>query len=228
MASNFVEFRSQLGATIVCTIDPTRTVITVPPLNVATGAALTSWLAPPATGDTLLIFDPGSTTGAVSDTFNIYTLTALPTSNASCPNTTGLTTTAGEATAGYTFKVTPALTPGTTVGSPIRIIRRARYELYQALSGNWYLGYQDCVPSRVPKCNQLQPIAGPYVAPNTAGTGGIVFTYRDSLGVVTTDVSLVRRVDIAARAQTSVAVHTSGYKSGPMTDSMFVSIAPRN
>jgi hypothetical protein len=55
-----------------------------------------------------------------------------------------------------------------------------------------------------------------------------VFTFRDSLGAVTGDSSLVRRVDIAARAQTSVSVHTSGFKNGPMTDSTFISIAPRN
>ena len=113
MGPSFVEFRSQLGSTVVCTIDPTRTVITVPPLNVATGAALTSWLTPPANGDTVLIFAPGSTAAAVSDTFYVYSLTALPTANASCPNTTGLTTTAGEATQGFTFKVTPALSAGT-------------------------------------------------------------------------------------------------------------------
>jgi prepilin-type N-terminal cleavage/methylation domain-containing protein len=228
MGANFIEFRSQPGATVVCTIDASRTVITVPPLNVTTGAALTSWLSAPTIGDTVLIFDPGSTPAAVSDTFNVYTLTAIPTANASCPTTTGLTTTAGEATQGFSFKVTPALSAGTTVGSPIRVLRRARYELYQAASGNWYLGYFDCLPSRVPACNALQPIAGPYVAPNLAGTGGIVFSFRDSLGVVTANPLLVRRVDLAARAQTTVSVHTSGYKNGPMTDSMFVSIAPRN
>jgi prepilin-type N-terminal cleavage/methylation domain-containing protein len=228
MGPSFMEFRSQLGSTVVCTIDPTRTIITVPPLNVATGAALTSWLTPPANGDTVLIFAPGSTAAAVSDTFYVYALTALPTGNASCPNSTSLTTTAGEATQGFTFKVTPALSAGTIVGSPIRIMRRARYELYQAASGNWYLGYFDCVPLRVPVCNALQPIAGPYVAPNLVGTGGIAFTYRDSLGVVTADPKLVRRVDLAARAQTSVSVHTSGYTRGPLTDSTFVSIAPRN
>ena len=228
MGSNFVEFRSQLGSSVVCTIDPTRTVITIPPLNVATGAALTSWLATPSRGDTLLIYDPGSTPAAVTDTFNIYSIAAVPTVNASCPNSTGLTTTAGEATQGYSFKVTPALSAGTTVGSPIRIMRRARYELYQATSGNWYLGYADCISSRSPQCNSLQPIAGPYVPPNLSGTGGLVFTFRDSLGVVTADSSRVRRVDIAARAQTSVSVHTSGYANGPMTDSTFITIAPRN
>jgi prepilin-type N-terminal cleavage/methylation domain-containing protein len=228
MGPSFVEFRSQPGSSVVCTIDASRTVITVPPLNVTTGAALTSWLGTPTLGDTLLIYDPGSTPAAVTDTFNVYTVAAIPTVNASCPTTTGLTTTAGEAAQGYSFKVTPALTAGTTVGSPIRIIRRARYELYQATSGNWYLGYYDCIPSRSPKCNSLQPIAGPYVPPNLGGTGGIVFTFRDSLGVVTADPLLVRRVDIAARAQTSVSVHTSGFANGPMTDSTFISIAPRN
>ncbi|MDB4915358.1 MAG: hypothetical protein JWM95_3002 [Gemmatimonadetes bacterium] len=228
MGSKFVEFRSQPGASVVCTIDGSRTVLTVPPLNVATGAALTSWLAPPAVGDTLLIFDAGTSPGTVSDTFNIYTLTAAVTANASCPNTTGLTTTVGEATQGYTLRVTPALPATTTVGAPIRVVRRARYELYQEASGNWYLGYFDCVPSRSPKCNALQPVAGPYVPPDNSGTGGIVFTYRDSTGAVTANTLLVRRVDLAARARTTIDVHTAGYKSGPMTDSTFMTIAPRN
>jgi prepilin-type N-terminal cleavage/methylation domain-containing protein len=228
MGSNFVEFRSQPGATVVCTIDAGRTVLTVPPLNVATGAALTSWLAPPANGDTLLIFDAGTTPGAPGDTFKVYTLTAAPTPNASCPTATGLTTTAGETTQGYTLHITPALTATTTVGAPIRVVREARYELYQEASGSWYLGYFDCVPSRNPKCNTLQPVAGPYVPPDNAGTGGIVFTYRDAAGVVTANKLLVRRVDLAARARTTIDVHTAGYKKGPMTDSTFMTIAPRN
>jgi len=228
MGSKFIEFRSQVGSSVVCSIDVARTRITVPPLNVATGAALTSWLSAPASGDTILIFDPGSTSGATSDTFNVYTLTAAPATGANCPNSTGLTTTGGEATQGYTFQVSPALTATTIVGSPIRIVRKAHYELYQEASGNWYLGFYDCVPSRAPVCNPLQPVAGPYVPPNLAGTGGIAFTYRDSTGAVTADVKLVRRVDIAARAQTAVDINTSGYKKGPMTDSAFISIAPRN
>lgn len=228
MGKNFIEFRSQPGSSVVCTINVARTTITVPPVNVATGAALTSWLAAPALGDTVLIFDAGNVPNAPGDTFKVYTLTAAVGTGASCPNATGLTTTAGEAVAGYTLQVTPALTPTTVVGAPIRIVRRAHYELYQEASGSWYLGYFDCVPSRAPACNALQPVAGPYVAPNLAGTGGIVFTYRDSTGAVTADKTLVRRVDLAARAQTATDMHTSGYKRGPMTDSTFISIAPRN
>jgi len=224
MTAKSVEFRSQIGASVVCTIDGSRTILTVPPLNVTTGTALTSWPAPPALGDTVLIYD----TGTAVDSFKYYTLTAAPTTGASCPNTTGFMTTVGEATSGFTLTVTPALPASTVVGAAIRIMRTAHYELYQEASGNWYLGYFDCLPSRSPKCNALQPVAGPYLPPNVAGTGGIVFTYRDSTGAVTANTKLVRRIDLAARAQTTVNVRTAGYSKGLITDSMFTTIAPRN
>ena len=91
MGSSFVEFRSQLGTSVVCTIDGTGKVLTVPPVNLAAGTALTSWLAAPASGDTLLIFDPGPLSGTGDDSWRVYTLTAAPTSAALCPNATGLT-----------------------------------------------------------------------------------------------------------------------------------------
>jgi prepilin-type N-terminal cleavage/methylation domain-containing protein len=228
MGSNFIEFRSQLGASVVCTISVSKLVLTVPPVNVNSESALTAWLTPPAVGDTLRIFDPGLNPGSSDDSWRVYTLTDAPTSGATCPNTTGLTTTAGEATQGWTLRVTPALSATTTVGSPIRVLRRARYELYQEGSGNWYLGYYDCVPLRSPVCTALQPVAGPYVPPNASGTGGIVFTYRDADGVVTWDPKLVRRVNLAARARTVVDIRTAGYQRGAMTDSTFSTIAPRN
>jgi prepilin-type N-terminal cleavage/methylation domain-containing protein len=228
MGSNFIEFRSQLGASVVCTISVSKLVLTVPPVNVNSESALTAWLTPPAVGDTLRIFDPGLNPGSSDDSWRVYTLTDAPTSGATCPNTTGLTTTAGEATQGWTLRVTPALSATTTVGSPIRVLRRARYELYQEGSGNWYLGYYDCVPLRSPVCTALQPVAGPYVPPNVSGTGGIVFTYRDADGVVTADPKLVRRVNLAARARTVVDIRTAGYQRGAMTDSTFSTIAPRN
>jgi prepilin-type N-terminal cleavage/methylation domain-containing protein len=227
MGTGFLEFRSQTGATVVCTIDVSGTVLGVPPLDVATEAALTSWLTPPAVGDTLLIFDAGGP-GSGDDTWRIYTLTSAPTGGGSCPNTTGLTTTSAEATNGWTLRVDHALTATTLVGAPIRLMRHARYELYQETSGSWYLGYYDCVSSRTPRCTSLQPVAGPYVAPNISGTGGIVFTFRDSTGAVTTNPSLVRQVGVVARAQPAIDIRIAGYKSGMIVDSMFTTIAPRN
>jgi prepilin-type N-terminal cleavage/methylation domain-containing protein len=228
MGANFIEFRSEIGVSVVCSIDGSQTVLTVPPLSLATGSALTSWLSTPTSGDTIVVFDPGTIAGPAADTFRLYTLTAAPSPGASCPNSTGLTTTAGEANQGWTLRITPKLTATTPVGAPIRFLRRARYEVYQETSGNWYLGHFDCVPSRNPVCTTLQPLAGPYVAPNGGGTGGIVFTFRDSTGAITADRKLVRRVDLAARAQTPIDVRIAGYKTGALTDSAFSTIAPRN
>ena len=228
MGTSFIEFRTQPGSSVVCTIDATRQILTVPPVNVTTEAGLTAWLAAPLLSDTVMILDPGSITTSADDTWRPYVLTAAPTGVASCPNATGLTSTVAEASAGYTLKVTPALTVSTLVGAPIRIIRKAHYEIYQEASGNWYLGYYDCVKLRAPVCNTLQAVSGPYVPANVGGTGGIVFSFRDSTGAVTATPALVRRIDLVARAQTAVSIHTAGYARGQMTDSTFASIAPRN
>ena len=228
MGASFIEFRTQPGSSVVCTIDGTRKILTVPPINVSAESGLTSWLSPPVSSDTVLILDPGTNASSIDDVWRVYVLTAAPTVAGTCPIATGLTTTAGEAAAAYTFNITPALTATTLVGAPIRVVRRARYELYQEASGNWYLGYYDCIKARVPVCNSLQPVAGPYVPPNVGGTGGIVFSFLDSTGAVTATTTLVRRVDLVARAQTAQEIHTAGYKRGQMTDSTFASIAPRN
>jgi hypothetical protein len=228
MGPSFIEFRTQPGSSVVCTIDGTRKILTVPPINVASESALTSWLAAPVSSDTILILDPGTNTNSSDDVWRTYVLSALPAAAGSCPNATGLTTTAAEAVGGYTFHIEPALTATTPVGAPIRVVRRARYELFQEASGNWYLGYYDCVQARVPACTSLQPVAGPYVPPNVGGTGGIVFSFLDASGAVTANTLLVRRVDLVARAQTAVSIHTAGYARAKMTDSTFASIAPRN
>lgn len=228
MGTSFIEFRTQPGSSVVCTIDATRLILTVPPVNVTTEAGLTAWLAAPLLSDTVLILDPGLTTSSADDVWRPYVLTAAPTGVASCPNATGLTSTVAEASAGYTLRITPALTATTLAGAPIRIIRKAHYEIYQEASGNWYLGYYDCVKLRAPVCNTLQAVSGPYIPANVGGTGGIVFSFRDSTGVVTATPALVRRIDLVARAQTAVSIHTAGYARGQMTDSTFASIAPRN
>ena len=228
MGASFIEFRTQPGSSVVCTIDATRKILTVPPVNVSSESALTAWLAAPASSDTVLILDPGLNASSGDDVWQTYVLTAAPTVAGTCPVATGLTTTAGEAAAAYTLNITPALTATTPVGAPIRIVRKAHYELYQEASGNWYLGYYDCIKARVPACNALAAVAGPYVPPNVGGTGGIVFSFRDSTGAVTATTTLVRRIDLVARAQTAQEIHTAGYKRGLMTDSTFASIAPRN
>ena len=229
MGASFIEFRAQPGSSVVCTIDGTRKILTLPPINVSAESGLTSWLSAPVSSDTVLILDPGANASSVDNVWRVYVLTALARRRRQLSHRHRSHDDRRRGGGGlHDSTSTPALTATTPVGAPIRIVRRARYELYQEASGNWYLGYYDCIKARVPACNSLAPVAGPYVPPNVGGTGGIVFSFLDSTGAVTATTTLVRRIDLVARAQTAQEIHTAGYKRGQMTDSTFASIAPRN
>lgn len=237
MGRNFIDYRSSTGSSVLCTTqNAARTTITIPPTTLASQSGLTSWIAPPARGDTVMIYDAGPQPGTADDVWRRYVLTADPTPAASCPIATGFTGTAAEATAGWLLQIdavptggaAPGLTPPTAVGAAIRFFRRARFELYQATDNGWYLGYRDCLQTRATPCNPLQPVSGPYVADNSDGSGGLAFSYRDSTGAVTVNRTLISRIDVIARAMTRDAVRIDGLARGSHRDSLAVSIGVRN
>jgi hypothetical protein len=67
-------------------------------------------------------------------------------------------------------------------GAPVQIVRRGRYSVYRAADGSWYLGYRRCDAIGPPRCQTVQPVAGPYRA-KSATSAGLEFRYRDSAGV---------------------------------------------
>jgi hypothetical protein len=222
MGPNLIEFRASAGSSVVCTIDGARTTVTVPPLAVAAQNGLTSWITAPVLYDTVLVYNIDTRS------WQPTRLTAAPTSGATCPMSTGLTTTAGEETKGWTLHLDKALEAGVKPGSSIRFVRKAHYGLYQASDGDWYLGYFECVDSATPKCGTIQPVSGPYVPPGSAGGSGLRFAYFDDTGASTTDRKRVARIDIVMRAQSRMSIQSAGYKRGIYQDSLAVSIAVRN
>lgn len=228
MTSTGIDFRSGLGASVICTMNAARTTITIPPASLATNSGLTSWVQMPEVGDTLLIFDPGSLPSTSDDRWRRYTLTSAPVAGASCPNVSGFTTTASEATSGWTLAVTPALTATVATGAAIRFVRRVRYQLYQASNGQWYLGSSTCIPALATPCPALQPVSGPYL-PGNGGSPGIAFAYYDRTGTVTSDPTRVARIDIVARAETAQPLGGTGFTtSGAYQDSLLATVATRN
>ena len=206
-----VDFRATLAQSVICTISPSRTQITIPPEHLATGAPLT-WLgSQPEAGDTLLVLATESTLGGAWDR---HVLTGAPTRAGSCPTTSGLTTTPSEASAALTLSLSAPLDTAIAPGAPVRVVRRARYELYRASDSRWYLGYLDCLSSRATPCNVVQPVAGPF-APM-----GIRLAYLDRGGAPTADPSRVARIDVLAIAER---------RSSPTAlDSLATTIALRN
>jgi len=49
---------------------------------------------------------------------------------------------------------------GIGIGSPVRVTRLARYSIYHASDGGWYLGFRDAAPGG--GFDVIQPVSGPY------------------------------------------------------------------
>ena len=206
-----VDFRATMAQSVICTISSSRAQVTIPPEHLAAGAPLT-WLGTqPEQGDTLLVL---ATDSSLGDRWDRHVLTAPLSSAGSCPTSSGLTTTAAEASAALTLSLSPPLDTAIASGALVRVVRRARYELYRASDSRWYLGYLDCLASRATPCNVVQPVAGPF-AP-----GGVVFAYLDRAGAVTANPLRVARIDALAIAER---------RSSPtVLDSLATTIALRN
>lgn len=218
MAADMVEFRSLTGVSVVCGFDSSRTLVSIP--DRYAWNALTSWVASPRQGDTVLVFD------AVRDSeppvWRAHILAADPARGGICPVSGGFSRSSIEEGAALQLQLIPALEPGIGAGAALRIVRRARYQLYRAGDSRWYLGYLDCLSTRSVPCSTIQPVSGPFV------TAGIRFLFRDSSGVETSDPAAVTRIDIVSRATTDVALRAAGFASGGYTDSVVASVALRN
>jgi hypothetical protein len=228
MSGQMIEFRAPIGATIVCDIDPTRTIVTLPPSSLP--QALTAWLTAPLDGDSLFIYNDSTSTGGTDDRWMLHRLTAVPTTG-TCPTTSGYTRSAAEAAQGIILRVAPALSPNIQRGAPIRFFRRSHYELYQASDGEWYLGYFDCVASasRTSSCSTLQPVSGPYMPYASAGQSGLRFTYLDSTNAPTGNPLLVARINFTAVARSRRPLRMPGFSGGRhYEDSVRVDVAVRN
>jgi Tfp pilus assembly protein PilW len=215
-----VDLRVTTGSTVVCAVAPGGMSVTIPPTQLASGVALTSWRDVPIAGDSLFIFDEGPLAARTDDVWRPYSLTAAPTAG-NCATSTGFTRSAGEAAAGMTLSLATAVSATTVAGAPIRFYRPARYALTAGAGGRWYLGYTECSPA----CGALDIVAGPVSSPSGQGVG---FTFRDSLGAVTAAPSQVAFVELVLHTDGAPVGERSRLRSGALADSLRVSVAVRN
>jgi len=110
----------------------------------------------------------------------------------------------------------------------MRFFKRVHYSVYQAADGKWYLGFFDCKTGRVPVCNTLQPLAGPFQPYAVSGTSGVQFAYYDSTGAVTTNRSLVARVSLVVRGQGAGQLNLTGDGATTFRDSLRIEVGLRN
>ena len=232
MTDSALEFRSVFGSSVVCA--NTAGKLSTVPRILATGATMTSWSRLPVVGDSLLVYNDSSSFAVTDDAWTKHQITALTpvTGNVAngCPSASGLSQ-PGDLTANnpsYQLTLSPAVSSKVLVGSAIRFFRRVRYRMYKDTDNQWYLGFYDCLPGRVPACNPTQSIAGPF-QPYAAGTtSGVQFAYYDSTGAVTVNPLLVARISLIVRGQAGSLLNLSGAGATVFRDSLRIEIGLRN
>jgi hypothetical protein len=224
-----VELFTTIGASVVCTA-PTSTTLTLPPDTLANGNTLTAFLTTPDSDDVITIFTDSSVSTPTRG-WHAYTITAVsrPLSATACPITSHFTTLADVAANAHAYRLTLSTIPTLSLrpGAPLRALRRARYNIYRASDGLWYLGYRRC-HAMTGSCVSVQPVSGPYASL----TGRpLTFTYFTSTGTQitpTAPTTAIARIDITAHATTSAATTIPGFPHAIFTDSAVATIALRN
>jgi len=233
MTDSSLEFRSAFGSSIVC-VNTLGKLSTVPHV-LAKGSAMTNWSALPSVGDSLAVYNDSTSFASTDDAWVRHQITAVTTitsatSTSGCPTST-LLTQAGDLTASnpsYQLTLSPAASSRIIPGSGIRFFRRVHYSVYRAADGQWYLGFYDCKTGRVPVCNTVQPIGGPFQPYSATGTSGLQFAYYDSTGTVTTNKTLVARISVVVRGQGATLVNLAGAGATVFRDSLRMEVGLRN
>ena len=230
-----IEFRSVTGSSVVCWIPSLPPVMNLrlPPRGLPN--VLTSWQVTPVVGDSLLIFDDMGGDQRQSQ-WRAYAITAIaPVSGAAgCPSgASQLLTAAQGALSSYSATVSPPLTATTIAGAPVRVFRRAHYELYRETDGRWYLGFFDCLSTYASNCGSLEPVSGPYRPYSaTPGYSGLQFTYYDSTGALlnpaVAKAKNIARIDVTVRAQTQSPISLGNGARAVVVDSTRYVVGLRN
>jgi prepilin-type N-terminal cleavage/methylation domain-containing protein len=233
-----IEFRTITGSSVICRI-PSTTSIVLPPLNLGSGTALSTWTGSLQVGDSLLIYDDSSSaSGNNDDHWAIYGVTAVATLAPAAANACGVASryvSAADVAAGkvsYQLTLGAAMPLTISTGAPVRIFHKRRYELYQpAGSSSWYLGTFECRAA----CGTLTPVSGPFAAySNSVGSSGLSFVYLDSLGNVLPGTpsavqrGQIARITLTARADTRTAVDIPGKARATLRDSLSLDVILRN
>ena len=233
-----LEFRQVLGSSVACRIAPalaTTQQVVLPPRRLSRNSVLTSWLAQPEPGDSVLIYDDGDYVGNADDVWRAYGIQSVATTTgASGCNGSLLSSGADNAATAFVLTLDGNLRASIAPGAPLRIFRRARYSFFQQASdGKWYLGYSDCLAGRAPVCSQPTVVSGPYrpYAASSTSPSGLVFTYRDATGTLLVPgvgaAEANARIDVAVRTETSPAA-THGGVSKKQLDSLHLTVGLRN
>lgn len=238
MTDTSIEFRSTFGSSYICRSDRSQSRIALPPVNLAKGSLLTNWSQVPAVNDSLALYVDSTSTAVRDDSWSVHRITAvtLVLTNASpgCLSSTLMmqSTDVSPTNPSYVLTLSPQQSATvSTIGAAVRLFKRVHYSLYRSpTDGQWYLGYYDCRTSRVPVCNPIQPVAGPFRAYDATQPerSGVRFTYYDSTGAATTNRLAVSRISVLLQGEGAKDIQLAGGSPVTFRDSLRIEVGLRN
>jgi hypothetical protein len=228
-ADSAIEFFATIGSSVVCQSAGNDVGL---PSEHSSANSLSSFLTVPDSGD-LAVFYTDVVSGG--ENWEQHRVTGFGSRSLalSCPASTGMSSESEIEAAGTGFVVTLSspLRGAVRAGAPVRFVRRARYSLYRASDGAWYLGYRRCNAVGASVCGVIQPVSGPYHAYSSdPRVSGLLFEYFDATGqrLAGLDSSpSLARVDITARSEGAEQT-APGARPSTILDSAKVSVAVRN
>jgi prepilin-type N-terminal cleavage/methylation domain-containing protein len=249
-----IVFNITVGTGVVCELSG-NAAIAMPPEVLSSGQSITSWYGygqpdpknKPKSAYTVYIYNDSSSLGNQDDVWSPFVLTDVTGDKTKCVSQYTTIGDVGKNRPVLSLK-NPTGVPNDPVtggplsqyigiGAPVRIVKQARYALFQASDGKWYLGYADYNAS-TSSFDALSPVSGPFDAySSTAANTGVGFRYYDvdgneiASGSDSANRSRIARVDLIARNRTSSNIRTAGFQNGAnqqYRDSLAVSVMLRN
>jgi hypothetical protein len=228
-ADSAIEFFATIGSSVVCEAVGNDVGL---PSHHSSGNSLSAFSVIPDTGD-LAVFYTQVASGAMDweqHRISGFTSRSL---GSSCPQSSGLSSQSelDAAEKGAVVTLANPFRGVVRVGAPVRFLRRARYSLYRAGDGDWYLGYRRCNAVGASSCGLIQPVSGTYRAysPDPRASG-LLFEYFDAtgqrLGALDSPLGLAR-VDITARSEGTAQTRAGAWGTW-ISDSATLSVAIRN
>jgi hypothetical protein len=227
-ADSAIEFLASIGSSVVC--QSVGNQIGLPPRH-AEANSFSAFLAEPDTGDIAAFYTHSAEGHEQWERHRIAGFASRDLAG-SCPPSSAFSAQLDQDARRTGFVVTLAdpLPGAIKAGVPIRFLRRARYSLYKAGDGRWYLGYRRCNAMGTSTCGPVQPLSGPYGAYSAdARLTGLGFEYFDGHGQLLGPADspfMLARVDITARSEESQRI-ASGRTRGA-SESATISVAVRN
>jgi len=228
-ADSAIEFFANIGSSVVCQSLGNEIGL---PARYSQANSMSAFLVQPDTGDIASFYTRSAEGREEWERHRIagFSSRSLATG---CPPSSGFSAQSDldAAMTGFVVTLVDPLRGGIKPGVPVRFLRRARYSLYRASDGHWYLGYRRCNATGASTCGPLQPVSGPYAAYSPeAQLTGLDFEYFDAHGQplgASDSPLMLARIDVTARSEGLQRIATSG-QAGGTSETATISVAVRN